>query len=106
MTSRTEVQKRKAVQKEFAALFDVFTKLLFEADPIGINFGTNTDEYDPEVGTIIPRLRHANTEDDAAQIIHEEFCRWFDAETAGSIDAYRKIAAQVWVEWQPYRRFD
>jgi hypothetical protein len=103
-SSRTEVQKRKEVQKEFAALFDALTKLLFEADPIGINYETNTDEYEPEVGTIIPRLRHANSEDDARQIIHEEFCRWFDAETAGSTDAYREIAAQVWVEWQQYRR--
>jgi hypothetical protein len=104
MTSSTEAQKRKAVRQEYGALFDALSKLLFEADPIGINFETNTDEYEPEVGAIIPQLEHANTEDDARQIIHAEFCRWFDAKTAGPIEAYGEIAAKVWAEWQRYRR--
>ena len=29
---------------------------LFEADPIGINFGPNPDESDSEAGPIIPKL--------------------------------------------------
>jgi hypothetical protein len=104
MTNSTEAQKRKAVRREYSTLFDALSQLLFAADPVGINFETNTDEYDPEVGTIIPRLQHANTKDDVLQIIHEEFCTWFDAETAGPIGAYVEIAGKVWDEWQRYRR--
>jgi hypothetical protein len=32
------------------------TVLLFEADPMGINFGDNADEYDPETSSILPRI--------------------------------------------------
>ena len=104
MDSGTVAEKRKTIQLQYGELFDALSKLLFELDPISINFETNTDEYDPEVGTIIPRLQHANTKDDVLQIIHEEFCTWFDAETAGPIGAYVEIAGKVWDEWQRYRR--
>ncbi|MDQ1835562.1 hypothetical protein [Massilia scottii] len=103
MVSSAEAEKRKALRHEFRALFDALSKLLFEADPIGINFETNTDEYEPEVGTIIPRLKQAQSEDDVRRIIHEEFCKWFDVETAGPVEAYGGIASKVWAEWLRYR---
>ncbi|WP_202413803.1 hypothetical protein [Duganella sp. CY15W] len=53
MVSSAEVEKRKAIRREYAVLFDALSKILFEADPLGINFETNTDEYEPEVGSII-----------------------------------------------------
>jgi hypothetical protein len=103
MGSSAEAEKREAIRNEFRALFDVLSKVLFEADPIGINFEANTDEYEPEVGTIIPRLKHAKSEDDVRRIVHEEFCKWFDVETAGPVEAYGGIASKVWAEWQRYR---
>jgi hypothetical protein len=103
MVSNAEAEKRKAIRHEFRALFDALSELLFEADPIGINFETNTDEYEPEVGTIIPRLKQAQSEGDVLRIIHEEFCTWFGVETAGPIEAYGSIASKVWAEWQRYR---
>ena len=81
-----EVEKRKAVLLEYPELFNTLSSLLFKTDPIGINFETNTDEYDPEVGTIIPRLRAAQSEADVQRIVHEEFCRWFDKKTAGPLE--------------------
>lgn len=103
MVSSAEVEKRKAIRRKYAALFDALSKILFDADPIGINFETNTDEYAPEVGSIIPRLRHASSEDEVQYIIHDEFCKWFDVETAGPAEAYTDIASKVWAEWQRYR---
>jgi hypothetical protein len=102
MVSDAEAEKRKAVRCEYIAVFDSLSRLLFDADPIGINFETNTDEYEPEVGTIIPRLKHAKSEEDARLIIYEECCRWFDAKTAGPIEAYSDIASKAWAEWQRY----
>lgn len=98
-----EAEKRKVIRLEYGALFDALSKLLFEADPIGLNVETNTDEYEHEVGTIIPRLKHAQSENDTRQIIHEEFCRWFDVKTAGTIEAYSDIASKVWAEWKRYQ---
>ncbi|MES2321527.1 MAG: hypothetical protein V4633_04635 [Pseudomonadota bacterium] len=103
MVGSAEAEKREAIRNEFHALFEALSKLLFEADPIGINFETNTDEYEPEVGTIIPRLKHAKSEDDVRLIVYEEFCKWFDVETAGPVEAYGGIASKVWAEWQRYR---
>ena len=69
---REAIKRRK---REYVALFVSISEALFKADPIGINFDTNTDEYEPEAGTIIPHLRSATSEADVQSIVYEEFCR-------------------------------
>jgi hypothetical protein len=69
--------------------------LLYRLDPIGIAFGDNPDEYSPEAGTIAPRLQDARSVDDIERVVHEEFVRWFDADTAGPSSAYREIAEEI-----------
>ena len=55
------------------------------------------DEYEPEVSTIIPRLKDANSAEDVRRIVHEEFLHWFDGEdTAGPESAYSRIAQDIW----------
>ncbi len=103
MGSGTVAEKRKAIRLQYGELFDALSKLLFELDPISINFETNTDEYEPEVGTIIPRLTHAESEADVREIVHEEFCKWFDSKTAGPIEDYDAIASRIWMEWQRHK---
>ena len=71
-------------------------ELLFQDDPIGINFGHNTDEYHPEAETILKRLPSAQSEEDVAQIVYEEFVHWFDESTAGDAERYRPVAADIW----------
>lgn len=68
---------RNVLKLQFGALFDEVSAALFAADPVGINFGDNTDEYDPQTGTILPRLRGAHSADDVQVLVYEEFCRWF-----------------------------
>src|SRR5262245_53578798 len=79
----TIARQRAALRQEYGELFDRIAAALFEADPIHINFETNTDEYEPEAETILPRLHTATTVDDVERIVHEEFCRRFDAGMAG-----------------------
>lgn len=74
---------REAIQAEHPKLFVELRKSFFTHDPIGINFGSNQDEYDPEVGTIIPRLSGCQSQADVLVVVHEEFVRWFGADTAG-----------------------
>lgn len=71
--------------------------LLFQRDPIGINFESNADEYRPEAETITLRLPEAGTEADLLRIIHEEFVHWFGDSTAGPISRYEGIASDVWL---------
>lgn len=79
-------------------LFNAISAALFEADPIGINFGTNTDEYDPETRTIIPRLAECHDITGLQQVVYQEFVHWF-GEDAGTIGDYQQIAATIWGLW-------
>lgn len=81
-------------------MFDKVAALLFRLDPIGINFDDNQDEYEPETGTILPRLKACKSVDDALNVVDEEFVRWFDAGTAGPRERYELIASEIWQLWQ------
>lgn len=96
------VEERRLLKAEYRELFDEVSALLFRHDPIGINFETNDDEYEAEVGTILPRLRSCRSADEVCRVVHEEFVRWFDAETAGPHDRYAKIASEIWAHWQKF----
>ncbi|HEX3251657.1 MAG TPA: hypothetical protein VHS05_19635 [Pyrinomonadaceae bacterium] len=74
-TEREKIQaRRKALRREYGELYDRLSRLLFERDPIGINFEHNTDEYEPEVDTILPRLHSCTGPEDVRRVVHEEFC--------------------------------
>ena len=73
---RWEAQK-KQMRDAYGQLFDDLSALLFRHDPMGINFEDNSDEYELEVGTILPRLRGAQGPDDVETIVRQEFSRWF-----------------------------
>lgn len=64
---------------------------------MGIAFeNENADEYDPETGTILPRLENCASASDVLSMIHEEFVRWFGADTAGPLELYSDIAFEIW----------
>jgi hypothetical protein len=92
-------RERDVVRLKYGSLFERITTLLFEGDPMGINFETNTDEYEPEVETILPRLSSATSAQDVETIVHEEFCRWFGVEEAGPPQSYQALSARIWEEW-------
>lgn len=71
--------------------------ILYRNDPIGI--GRKGDgppnEYEPEAGSILPRLRGVATVADLSTILREEFIRWFDADLAGPVETYLPIAEEI-----------
>ena len=103
--TREEIQEeRRQLKAQYGQLYEATSALLFRHDPIGINFETNTDEYEPEVRTILPRLKSCKSAEDVQEIIHEEFVRWFDTGTAGPKESYSKIAQEVWQLWQQFQK--
>src|ERR1700677_699832 len=105
MTEQEERRKeREKLREKYKKKYDQLSELLFRHDPIGIAFighdqvADNPDEYEPEVGTILPRLRDCSSEADCLKVIHEEFSRWFGGE-AGPISHYKKIAHETWIMW-------
>lgn len=63
---------------------------------MGINFETNTDEYDAEAETIVIALPKGAGVDDVRALTHEAFVQWFGEATAGSIDRYDAVAHEIW----------
>jgi hypothetical protein len=99
MQTKAEIQaERRRLKAEYGELFDAVAEILFRHDPIDINFEVNTDEYHPEVGTILPRLKTCASQQDVATVIHEEFHRWFDG-MEGPRERYTEIAEEVWALW-------
>jgi len=91
--------ERDAVKRQYGALFASISDALFKADPVGINFDVNTDEYELEAATIIPRLGSAKSAEDVQAIVYEEFCRWFDPISAGPGGKYASVSAEIWRLW-------
>jgi hypothetical protein len=88
---------KRAGKAQFAALREAVSRALRDADPIGlIQGGAPLDEYDPEVGTVLPRLRGATSCGDVRTILHEEFVHWFGDEVAGRIEHYDQAAESIW----------
>lgn len=90
----------KEARRVYGALFNGVSAVLFRHDPVGLNFEDNTDEYDFEARTILPRLSRCVSEEDALQAIYEEFQHSFGADIAGPVSRYRQAASDIWVLWQ------
>lgn len=89
-------ENRRRLRAEYKALYDAVSEILFRHDPIGINFGHNTDEYEPEVDTILPRLTQARSSLELRCVIYEEFVRWFGGDTVGVEAHYEEVSQDVW----------
>lgn len=90
---------REELKSQYGALFENISAALFRNDPMGINFETNTDEYEPEVGTILPRLRTCKSEQDVLNVVYEEFTKWFDPASVGPKEHYTNVSAEIWAIW-------
>jgi hypothetical protein len=103
--TRNEIlEHRRRLSAEYGRLFESIAALLYRHDPIGINLDLdeNRDEYEPEAGTILPKLNGCRSEADVLQVVHAEFVRWFDFGTAGPQEHYKKIATEIWQLWQEH----
>ena len=82
---------------QYQALVAAVKAAVDTADPIGLlRFGAPSDEYDPEVVTIVPRVVKAEDISHVRRIVHEEFGRCFGVDTAGPIERYETPAREIW----------
>ena len=69
-------------------------------DPIGLlAAGAPADEYEPEVGSLVPRLAEAATAAELLRIVHEELVRWFGDRLAGPAERHTALADDLWSRW-------
>ena len=89
-----------ALSRAYRELGERLTETLARHDPIGlVDMGAPRSEYEPEVGTILPRLREASSAAEVSRIVHEEFVRWFDADIAGPETTYGAAGEEIWSLW-------
>jgi hypothetical protein len=99
--TKEEIQAgRQKLRDEYGDLLDHIAEILFRNDPIGINFDSNTDEYEPEASTILPKLRDCHSIEDTTTLVYDEFLHWFGPKSAGTREKYLAIADEVWIAWQ------
>ncbi len=96
-------ERKQELKQQYGALWNSISEILFRLDPMGISFASNTDEYDPEVSSILPRLKDCQSADDVRSVVYQEFVYWFGDETAGQESDYAEIAHEVWDAWNEYK---
>ncbi len=88
-----------------SALASAVERAINDADPMGLlKGGAPTDEYGPEIGTIVPRVVNAQNVDEITALVHEEFLRWFGDDTAGPRQAYEAPARRIWEAVLEFRK--
>jgi len=95
--------ERQRMKERFGTLYSGVRAIVNRHDPVGlIRIGAPDDEYDAEIGTILPRLQGAMSSEDVQQIVYEEFRRWFDSSARWSAAEYEVMAREIWELWQQY----
>jgi hypothetical protein len=90
---------RRRFSRAYLALYEEVSSILDRHDLVGlIDAGSPSGEYEPEVSTILPRLREAAGPDDALRIVNEEFEKWFDQATSNA----EGLGLEIWSAWQRY----
>ena len=89
--------ERGRLKKAYGQLFSDVTAILARHDPVGlVGIGVPEDEYEPEVGTILQRLRGATNPADVQRIVCEEFDLWFGLDTPKMAkDDFLPVAAEI-----------
>lgn len=97
-------ERRERLRREYPQLFADVTAILARHDPVYlVSTGAPEDEYEPEVGSILPRLREATSVADVQRVLAEEFDRWFGAETAKiTREDFLPVAEEIWAAWRRY----
>jgi hypothetical protein len=98
-------QERERLQKAYPQLFAELTEILARHDPVGLTWiGAPDDEYEPEVGTIIPRMSEASNPQDVQRILIEEFDGWFGSDTPKMSRAeFLPVAEEAWGAWLRFK---
>jgi hypothetical protein len=94
------LERRAAVRAAYGSLVDELLVILAAHDLLGIASPQNPNEYEPEVGTILPRLKGASSEMDVELIVKEEFERWFYPRCVKPPRTYHRMSEDIWSAWR------
>lgn len=90
---------RRLKKRRYRFLLARITEILFDEDPAGIDFGFNTEEYEPEAARLLTQLEGCRDAADAQRVVHQEFVRWFGERMAGPVESYASAGQRIWDVW-------
>ena len=93
-------EERKRLHSDYERLFSELSAIIYRVDPIGLNVEENTDEYDPEARTILPRLRDCRSVDDVDRVVRDDLARWFTPELVAGSPTCDQLVDEIWSWWQ------
>jgi hypothetical protein len=81
--------------KERGPIFNSICEILFQCDPVGLNFDENIDEYEGEAILIEKELNKIKNINDLSEIINSIFTQQF-TEKIGSENKYKQVVNEIW----------
>lgn len=81
--SETDVERwilaveRERLKARHEPLFRELVAYFYRMDPMQRRLGSNRDQYEPEVGTILPRVFDLDSAGPVARVVEEEIHRWW-----------------------------
>ena len=95
---------KRAAKEAYEALYAEVRAILNRHDPVYlIALGCPEDEYEPEVGTILPRLKEASDVVGVQNVLREEFVGWFGEVGMFTFEQFEPVAVEVWEAWSRFR---
>jgi hypothetical protein len=95
--NRLDRPDRRRFSRAYLVLYEEVVRIFDRHDPVAlIASGSPAGEYEPEVSTILPRLREAAGPDDALRIVNEEFEKWFGQPASDA----EELGREIWSAWQ------
>ncbi len=71
--------------------------LLFDADPMRLNFGDNTDEYQIEADHIVEMLHTAQSANEVTDMVFQVFSACFGNEVTPRKETFSPVATKIWL---------
>lgn len=94
-------QFKAMVRSQHPQLLQSISSILYNCDPMCLNFDCNGDEYDPEAISIIYELQDAKSAKDVANIVIGQFQEWFgeDLSPFKANDKFIRMCRSIWMAW-------
>jgi hypothetical protein len=92
-------------KEEMMPLVQEVSSILFECDPMCVEFGTNSDEYDLVADTVVLLLKHKETVDDVIGVIIASIKQWFSSDLSNykTNDKFISMSKRIWTVWSGYQ---
>ncbi len=88
--------------QNYIALHDDISEILFNIDPMSINFEENLEEYNAPARSILFHLNDCRSADDVLNVLVHEFEHWFSGSAEKTNLLYNKVSEGIWDKYQEY----